>query len=96
MNNFVKPIQKTVVLTVNGEQFILESNVELTTNIKRDIELIARCFYEEDSTWYTDEIFEMSSYDIANLFQSIVKSELGIELSFKAIDLETKINTDDY
>ena len=96
MNDFARPIQKTIVLTVNGEEFILESNIELTTEIKRDIELIARCFYEENSNWYTDEIFEMSSYDVADLFQSIVKSELGVELSFKAIDLEIKINTDDY
>lgn len=96
MNDFARPIQKTIVLTVNGEEFILESNIELTADIKRDIELIARCFYEEDSTWYTDEILEMSSYDIADLFQNIVKSELGIELSFKAIDLEISIESDDY
>lgn len=96
MNDFARPIQKTIALTVNGEEFILESNVELTAEIKRDIELIARCFYEEDSAWYTDEIFEMSSYDIADLFQTIVKKELGVELSFKAIDLEIKIENDNY
>ncbi len=46
--SFNRPIQKTIILTVNGEEFILESNKELTRDIKDHIEAIADYFYDEE------------------------------------------------
>ena len=36
----------------------------------------------------------MSPYDIAELFEKIVKEEVGITVTFKAIDLEVSILED--
>ena len=94
--SFNRPIQKTIILTVNGERFILESNRELTMDIKNDIEAIADYFYDEDNSWFTEDMYEMSTYEIADLFETVVKDEVGIEVSFKAIDLEVKIEDDNY
>ena len=94
--NFNRPMQKTIILTVNGEQFILESNAELTRNIKNHIEAITDYFYDEDNDWFTEDMYEMSTYEIADLFEKVVKDEVGIEVSFKAIDLEVKIEDDNY
>lgn len=94
--NFNRPMQKTIILTVNGEQFILESNTELTRNIKNHIEAITDYFYDEDNDWFTEDMYEMSTYEIAGLFEKVVKDEVGIEVSFKAIDLEVKIEDDNY
>ncbi|MDU7114184.1 MAG: helix-turn-helix transcriptional regulator [Peptoniphilus harei] len=94
--SFNRPIQKTIILTVNGEEFILESNKELTRDIKDHIEAITDCFYEEDNDWFTEDLYEMSTYEIADLFEKVVKDEVGIEVSFKAIDLEVKIEDEDY
>lgn len=94
--SFNRPIQGTIVLTVNGEQFILESNKELTRDIKDHIEAITDYFYDEDNDWFTEDMYEMSTYEIADLFEKVVKDEIGIEVSFKAIDLEVKIEDEDY
>lgn len=94
--SFNRPIQKTVILKINGEEFILESDKELTMEIKDYIESIAQYFYGDDNDWYTDEIFEMSTYEIADLFRKVVRDETGVELSFKAIDLEVRIEDEDY
>lgn len=94
--SFNRPIQRTIILTVNGEQFILESNKELTKDIKGHIEAIADYFYDEGNDWFTEDIYEMSTYEIADLFEKVVKDEIGIEVSFKAIDLEVKIEDEDY
>lgn len=94
--SFNRPIQKTIILTVNGEEFILESNKELTRDIKDHIEAIADYFYDEDNAWFTEDMYEMSTYEIADLFQKVIKDEIGIEVSFKAIDLEVKIEDEDY
>ncbi|MDU6744163.1 helix-turn-helix domain-containing protein [Peptoniphilus harei] len=89
--SFNRPIQKTIILTVNGEEFILESNKELTRDIKDHIEAIADYFYDEDNEWFTEDMYEMSPYEIADLFEKAVKDEVGIGVAFKAIDLEIKI-----
>lgn len=94
--SFSRPIQKTIILTVNGEQFILESNKELTPEIKDNLEAIADYFYDEDNEWFTEDLYEMSTYEIADLFERVVKTEVGIDVTFKAIDLEVRIEDDDY
>lgn len=94
--SFNRPIQKTIILTVNGEEFILESNKELTRDIKDHIEAIADYFYDEDNAWFTEDMYEMSTYEIADLFEQVVKDEVGIEVSFKAIDLEVNIEDEDF
>lgn len=49
--------------------------------------------YDESNEWYED-IYDMSPYDIAELFEKIVKEEAGINVTFKAIDLEVSILED--
>lgn len=82
-----------IILTINGEQFLLESDRELTVDDKNYIESICEYFYDEDNEWY-DDIYDMSNYKIADLFQEIVKKEVGINVTFKCIDLEVEINED--
>lgn len=82
-----------IVLTVNGEPFLLESDKVLSAEDKDEIELICKYFYDEDNEWY-DKIYDMSEFDIAELFQKVVKEETGINVIFKCIDLEVSINED--
>lgn len=82
-----------IILTVNGEQFLLESDKVLSAEDKDEIELICKYFYDEENEWY-DKIYDMSDYDIAELFQKVVKEETGINVIFKCIDLEVSINED--
>lgn len=82
-----------IILNINGEQFILESDTELTMDKKNYIEAICETMYDESNEWYED-IYDMSPYDIAELFEKIVKEEVGITVTFKAIDLEVSILED--
>ena len=82
-----------IILNINGEQFILESDTELTRDKKNYIEAICETMYDESNEWYED-IYDMSAYDIAELFEKIVKDEVGITVTFKAIDLEVSILED--
>ena len=79
-----------IILNINGEQFILESDTELTRDKKNYIEAICETMYDESNEWYED-IYDMSPYDIAELFEKTVKDEVGITVIFKAIDLEVSI-----
>ena len=96
--NFGNPIQKTILLDINGERFILESKEELTREKKMYIETICQCAYDEDSTFnqlmedYTDadDLIDLNNFQLAGLFQKVVKNELGIDVIFKAIDLEVR------
>ena len=90
---FNSPIQKTIILNINGEQFILESDTELTMDKKNYIEAICETMYDESNEWHED-IYDMSPYDIAELFEKTVKDEVGITVTFKAIDLEVSILED--
>ena len=90
---FNSPIQKTIILNINGEQFILESYTELTMDKKNYIEAICETMYDESNEWYED-IYDMSPNDIAELFEKTVKDEEGINVTFKAIDLEVSILED--
>ena len=49
--------------------------------------------YDESNEWYED-IYDMSPYDIAELFEKTVKDQVGITVTFKAIDLEVSILED--
>lgn len=97
--SFETPIEKTIILDVNGEKFLLESKEELTSAKKDELEIICRCAYEEDSDFRLlleedaseYEMYDLSGFDIAEMFQRIVKKELGICILFKVIDLELKI-----
>ena len=82
-----------IILNINGEQFILESDTELTRDKKNYIEAICETMYDESNEWYED-IYDMSPYDIAELFEKTVKDEVGITVTFKAIDLEVSILED--
>ena len=82
-----------IILNINGEQFILESDTELTMDKKNYIEAICETMYDESNEWYED-IYDMSPYDIAELFEKTVKDEVGITVTFKAIDLEVSILED--
>ena len=82
-----------IILNINGEQFILESDTELTMDKKNYIEAICETMYDESNEWYED-IYDMSPYDIAELFEKTVKEEIGITVTFKAIDLEVSILED--
>lgn len=82
-----------IILNINGEQFILESDTELTMDKKNYIEAICETMYDESNEWYED-IYDMSPYDIAELFEKTVKEEVGITVTFKAIDLEVSILED--
>ncbi|HFU7031974.1 TPA: hypothetical protein ACGN04_000934 [Streptococcus agalactiae] len=82
-----------IILNINGEQFILESDTELTRDKKNYIEAICETMYDESNEWYED-IYDMSPHDIAELFEKTVKEEVGINVKFKAIDLEVSILED--
>lgn len=82
-----------IILNINGEQFILESDTEFTRDKKNYIEAICETMYDESNEWYED-IYDMSPYDIAELFEKTVKDEVGINVTFKAIDLEVSILED--
>ena len=87
-----------IILNINGEQFILESDTELTRDKKNYIEAICETMYDESNEWYEDiydmSPYDMSPYDIAELFEKTVKEEVGITATFKAIDLEVSIVED--
>lgn len=82
-----------IILNINGEQFILESDTELTRDKKNYIEAICETMYDESNEWYED-IYDMYPYDIAELFEKTVKEEVGITVRFIAIDLEVPILED--
>lgn len=82
-----------IILNINGEQFILKSDTKLARDKKNHIEAICETMYDKSNEWYED-IYDMSPYDIAELFEKTVKDEVGITITFKAIDLEVSILED--
>lgn len=98
--DFTKPIHNTILLTINGTTFLLESSVELTPELQDEIELIAKfAFDEEESTLLNvaatdnlNDLYELSPYDIADLLKEKTEKDLQLSLSFKPIDLQIKIN----
>ena len=98
------PANRTILLTINGESFILESKEELTEDIKNHIEAICKYAYDEDSEFAQEldkeskekTIHELSPYEMAALFQKIIKNHVGLDVLFKGIDLEVTITNNLY
>lgn len=81
----------------------MQSKSELTSEIKDQIEIICRYAFDEDEPELLeslgegkslDDLYDLSVYEIAGLFEKTIKSKLGIDVVFKAIDLEVAINSD--
>ena len=100
MFDFTKPVHKTILLTVNGVKFILESKTELTYDIKEEIELICRYAYDDEShlleemdeSSTVEDLYEADPYTIAILFSKAVKTALNIDVVFMPIELEVSIS----
>lgn len=99
--NWEQPIHKTILLKINQECFIVEADTELTPELKDEIELICRCAFDEDSALleYMDEdatiddLYNLSVYELADIIVNTIKGETGVDLVFKAIDLEAKVDS---
>ena len=99
--DFTKPIiHNTILLTINGTTFLLESSAELTPELKEEIELIAKfAFDEKESTLLevaaTDnnpvDLYELSPYDIADLLKQKIEKDLSLTVRFKPIDLQVTV-----
>lgn len=93
------PANRTILLRINGQCFILQSKSELTADIKDYIEALCRCAYDEGSEFEETltrdrpdaSINDLSPYELAALFQRIVREYVGIEVVFKGIDLEVSV-----
>ena len=98
--NYEKPVHNTILLKINGEVFIMESDCELTSENKEDIELICKLAYDDDEPSLEEElkkkgidsIYDADCYDIALALQEIIKSELDINLKFLPLNLEISID----
>jgi len=97
--DFEKPFNHTILLNIQDEMFLLESKQELTLDIIDEIEILCKCANNDESEFneiriregYEDELYEMSTYDLADLFQKVVFEYLKIEVVFKPINVEAKI-----
>ena len=98
--DFTKPIHNTILLTINGTTFLLESSVELTPELQDEIELIAKFAFDEEESTLLDvaatnnlnDLYTPSPYDIADLLKEKTEKDLQLSLSFKPIDLQININ----
>lgn len=98
--DFNKPIHNTILLTVNGIAFLLESSVELTPELQEEIELIAKYAFDEEESTLLDgaatenlaELYELSPYDVANLLKEKTEKDLGITIKFKPITFPINVN----
>ena len=97
--DFQKPVHNIISLKINDEPFILESNCDLTSDMKDDIELICKLAYDDDEPSLDDElkknnidsIHDATSYDIALALKQIIQKDLNVTISFRSIDLELNI-----
>lgn len=95
--DYEAPIRKNIILTINGDPFLLRSDTDITPQIAEELEIICDCAFDEDCAISTasglspEELAEKSQYDIAGYFQKAVEQELGIKVTFSAIDAELKI-----
>lgn len=98
--DFTKPVHQNFIITINNENFILESSKELTSEMKDEIEIICRlAFDDEESSLLKvadantlEDLYEMSVFDIAELLIKAIEQNLDVKVTFKPIELETKIN----
>ena len=97
--DFTKPIHNTILLTINGTTFLLESSVELTPELQDEIELIAKFAFDEEESTLLDvaatnnlnDLYTLSPYDIADLLEKKIEKDLKMVLIFKPIDLQINI-----
>lgn len=98
--DFTKPVHQNFIITINGENFILESSKELTPEIKDEIEIICRLAFDEEESSLLEvaddktlkDLYELTVFDIAKLLIKAIEDSLDIKVTFKPIELETKIN----
>lgn len=94
-----KTFNSTILLKIKDENFLLESNQELSVDIINEIEILCHSANDEESEFnsirkaagFEEELYEMSVYDIAEIFQKVLLENLNIEVNFKPINLEVKI-----
>ena len=97
--DFTKPIHNTILLTINGTTFLLDSSVELTPELQDEIELIAKFAFDEEESTLLDvaatdnlnDLYTLSPYDIADLLKKKIEKDLKMVLIFKPIDLQINI-----
>lgn len=97
--DFTKPIHNTILLTINGTTFLLESSVELTPELQDEIELIAKFAFDEEESTLLDvaatdnpvDLYELSPYDIADLLKQKIEKDLSLTVRFKPIDLQVTV-----
>lgn len=98
--DFTIPVHKNFIITINGENFILESSKELTKEMKDEIEIICKLAFDEEESSLLEasdgktleDLYEMSVLEVSNLVIKAIENCLGIKVTFKPIELETKIN----
>lgn len=94
-----KTCNSTILLKIKEENFLLESKQELNIDILNEIEILCHSANDSESEFNTirkkagfeEELYEMSVYDIAEIFQKVLLENLNIEVVFKPINLEVKI-----
>lgn len=88
---------KNIILIINRDTFLLQSNVALTSRTVEELEMICTSIFEEDSAIASisglspEELKDKSQCEIAYYFQKTVEQELGIRLNFLAINAELRI-----
>ena len=101
--DFTKPIHNTILLTINGTTFLLESSVELTPELQDEIELIAKFAFDEEESTLLDvaatdnlnDLYTLSPYDIADLLEKKIEKDLKLmaeaekELSNSKLQIQT-------
>ena len=84
----------TIILNVNDELFLLESEVELTKDQKEYLEDMAYYFYSEDE-WGDEEQehrLTLSDSEVAGLIVDMANDVYKTKISFKKIDLELYVS----
>ena len=97
--DFTKPIHNTILLTIKGTSFLLESSTELTPAIKDEIELIARLVFDKDESSIleyskcksVDELLQDDVFNIVECLKGAIEHELNIRTNFKTIETEIKL-----
>lgn len=98
--DFTKPVHQNFILTINDENFILESSKELTPEIKDEIEVICRLAFDEEESSLLEiaegktleDLYEMSVFDISDLLIKLIEKQLDLKVTFKPIEFEAHIN----
>ncbi len=86
-----------IILEIKGDKFLIESRENLDRNKLNYIVAICQSAYDESSNFNLilferdSDLYEATSYEIAEIFKEIVMENVGINLDFKNIDIEVKI-----